>query len=286
MSQKMSKLVIFITILFIFLQTELHADEFGHRPEFRIPTDPTITLSYGFSDVTLEDFPFRLADAGMLRLRLGFSRIDKLRNHDQIIEVMDRSLSISNISTDIGGNSSSVKVGSNIWRVGMESKNGYGYNLSSASSTPYIVLTHTRGFAWSNVDMEQARFLPPNTLPIDRFEDAIRFGALTGANINLQITNSLGLHAGLERSQIYERFLFWKWGGSILLEGVAHDLLDRFIGEIKSSSPTAAPILHFVLKNGLSYAIYELRRSEMNWPFDTAAPLHHDTFKLGTTFIF
>ena len=56
--------------------------------------------------------------------------------------------------------------------------------------------------------------------------------------------------------------------------------------EIFESSPQAGPIVNFLLKNALAYGIYELRQSDMNWPFTTTPPLSFDTFRLGATFTF
>jgi len=52
------------------------------------------------------------------------------------------------------------------------------------------------------------------------------------------------------------------------------------------ASPTAVPVVHFLLKNGLSYGVYQLRKEKMNYPFDSEAPIVNDTFKVGVTFIF
>jgi len=78
--------------------------------------------------------------------------------------------------------------------------------------------------------------------------------------------------------------LFWKWAGSAVIEEVANGLLDVFIKEIFRSSPAAGPIVNFLLKNGLSYGIYELRQEKMNWPFSSAPPLAFDSFRFGITF--
>jgi hypothetical protein len=51
-------------------------------------------------------------------------------------------------------------------------------------------------------------------------------------------------------------------------------------------SPYAGPIVHFVLKNALSYGFYELRKKHMNWPVQTVAPLMYENYKVGLTFAF
>jgi hypothetical protein len=61
---------------------------------------------------------------------------------------------------------------------------------------------------------------------------------------------------------------------------------DYFIKEIFYASPSAGPIVYFLLKNALSYGIYELRQEKMNWPFSSAPPLSFDSFRFGLMFTF
>jgi len=72
----------------------------------------------------------------------------------------------------------------------------------------------------------------------------------------------------------------------MLLEFGGYSLTDRFVKAVLRSSPYAAPIVDFFLKNAVSFAMYELRKEKMNWPFKSVAPLTFDTWKLGVTFRF
>jgi len=40
------------------------------------------------------------------------------------------------------------------------------------------------------------------------------------------------------------------------------------------------------LKTGAYYALYELRKSNMNWPYETAPPLTINSWKAGISFEF
>ncbi|MGE5847186.1 MAG: hypothetical protein ACM34O_10705, partial [Ignavibacteria bacterium] len=102
----------------------------------------------------------------------------------------------------------------------------------------------------------------------------------------IKVLPVLTLEAGYERSIIFPRHLFWKWLGSAGIELIGQWALDEFIDNIMDSSPYAAPVVNFVLKNALAYGIYELRQEKMNWPFNSAAPLAYDQFKFGVTFVF
>jgi len=63
-------------------------------------------------------------------------------------------------------------------------------------------------------------------------------------------------------------------------------MADYFVEEVMSSTPAAGPIVNFFLKNGLSFAFYQLKRTKMNWPFASAAPLTYEAFKVGVKFTF
>jgi hypothetical protein len=95
----------------------------------------------------------------------------------------------------------------------------------------------------------------------------------------------MSIDASYERSIIFPRHLFWKWTGSVLIEAAGQWAVDGFVDRVLDSAPYAAPIVSFVLKNALSYGMYELRHDKMNWPFDTVSPLAYDQFKVGLTFV-
>ena len=65
--------------------------------------------------------------------------------------------------------------------------------------------------------------------------------------------------------------------------GAALVATDLFVDEVADRSPYAAPVVRFLLEGALQYGFYELRKDDVNWPFDTDAPLVVDMFKLGVT---
>jgi hypothetical protein len=44
--------------------------------------------------------------------------------------------------------------------------------------------------------------------------------------------------------------------------------------------------VNFVLKTGFSYGFYELRKTKMNWPFNSVSPLMYESWKVGMSFEF
>jgi len=126
---------------------------------------------------------------------------------------------------------------------------------------------------------------PPDIIITDFFSKTLRFGNSFQGGVQFKF-NNIGIDAAYERSVIYSRHLFWKWGGSELIEVTGQWLVDLFVEDILDSSPGAAPVVNFLLKNALSYGIYELRQEKMNWPFETAAPIVFNQFKIGVNFVF
>ena len=80
--------------------------------------------------------------------------------------------------------------------------------------------------------------------------------------------------------------MFWKQTGSFFIEGMGVVAIDYFVEEISNSSPVAGPIVNFILKNGFSYAYYQLKRNKMNWPFESETPLTYEAVKIGLKFTF
>ena len=142
---------------------------------------------------------------------------------------------------------------------------------------------------WSRPEVHRPNILtfaavPPNRM--DEISESVRFGTTAEGGIRFETGKIVSLEAGYERSIIFPRHLFGKWVISAILEDVAQSFVDRFVDEIFDSSPQVAPVVNFVLKNALSYGIYELRQDKMNWPFNTEPGIGYDQFKFGVTFVF
>jgi hypothetical protein len=123
-----------------------------------------------------------------------------------------------------------------------------------------------------------------NTLKL--FNDSFRFGTMTEGGIRIRFIPLISVNAGYERAIVFPRHLFWKHVGSMAIEWAGIGAIDFFVREVMDESPAAGPIISFILKNGLSYGMYQLRREKMNWPFDSAEPLTLDTWRFGLTFTF
>jgi opacity protein-like surface antigen len=242
---------------------------------------PTISLDYGFSKISSKNFSEKFADPNLIELRLGYTTLKDNEDAD-ILDYKFHYLYISNFSTDLSGSSNGSDLKTNMWRFGFGRSTGYGYKINSAAIIPY----HTYSFEWTRLKMKDMPVNPADQNTSNLFNQSYRFGTSFEGGVRFKIIKNLMIDAGYERSIVFPRHLFWKWAGSIIIEAAGQGAIDRFVDKIVDSSPYAAPVVSFVLKNALSYGIYELRQEKMNWPFSTPPPLAYNQFKIGLTFVF
>jgi hypothetical protein len=251
--------------------------------DIKLKGAPAIELNYGVSKMNLKNINDKFASPGMLELKLG-SIIDKSYNGSDIVtKYKFNFIHIGNFSTDLSGNQKSSDLITNSWRFGIGWASGFGYDLGNGFE---IIPYHQNSLDWTIVNMQSTPSNPADIITTDLFNKTLRFGNSFQGGIQLKFINNIGIDVAYERSIIYSRHLVWKWGGSELIEATGQWLIDKFVEDILDSTPNAVPIVNFLLKNALSYGIYELRQEKMNWPFETAAPLVINQFKLGINFMF
>jgi len=253
---------------------------------------PYLELNYGFGTPKLKAYDADFAKTGMVELRLGYRSVDDYYS-DYIIKSSDNYTFVQYISTELGSanvnNNSELQVDS--WRFGFGNLRGIGYRIGKVSIIPF----NEMHFDWSNLDFKNlspySLFYFTNnsaldTKPLDIYGDNIRFGTTTAAGLKLEISNSISLNNSYEMSVVYPRHLFWKNAGSLVIEAIGSGFVDFFVDEVMDSTPEAGPILNVLLKGGLNYAFYSLRRENMNWPFGGVNPVTFEHYKIGLTFTF
>ena len=246
---------------------------------------PTLSFLYGFSNMSKKDAQRTYADPDLMELKIGYASKRSTWDDDNIFNYSNKYLQISYFSTELANTLNNPDVQSKMWRIGFGKASDYGYDFGDFSLVPY----HASGFAWSRVEMLPDKIqtfaaLPPSGL--EDYDQTVRFGTSAEGGLMLTFADHYTVEAGYERSIIFRRHLFAKWVMSAIIEDVAQSLLNGFIGEVLDHSPKATPVVNFLLKNALSYGIYELRQSKMNWPFNTEPPLSYDQFKFGVTIVF
>ncbi|MCX7879076.1 MAG: hypothetical protein N2517_00235 [Ignavibacteria bacterium] len=250
---------------------------------------PSISISFGLTSPSHYDVSSvnNFKNLNFASIRLGHTRIKRARteNSGRINQIDASGVFLENSSSKFFAPNTNGNIDLKIWRFGYkDGDDGYGYDLGKNS---FLFFTHGSTLNWSKIDVSNLnQIIGKDSLLLSTLAEQIRFGNSFTSGISLVLLNSISLDFVYERSIVYPGHKFWYWCGSMLIEGVAQFLMDEFINKIIESSPNAAPIVNAILKGGLSYGIYELRKSNMNWPFKTSAPFMNDGFKFGFTILF
>ena len=282
----MKKIITFFLLSFFvaFLSGGISQVKSKHN-DFRFFDKPFIELNNGTSQLSLDGFGSKFSNAGLIELKLGSATQYKSRYSKNVLKYFNSYVFINKVSSSLDYRTSTAgTLPFDMWRFGAGKKEGYGAKIGSMSITPYT----SSSISWTYLDMKNfpdASFENDNTA-LAKFNKNIRFGTQSEGGIIFNVLPMISLEAKYERSAIFPRTLFWKYAGSALIEEGGMQLVDDFVSRVLKNEPLAGVIVNFVLKNAYSYGIYELRKSKMNWPFDTEAPLMHESFKFGMSFTF
>lgn len=261
-------------------------DAWPSRLGFGLHRKPALSLYYGFAQSSLKGLNQSLANPRLIEIKLGGTSEDVENDESSVVSYRYSYFSLANISNELGPKAPADEVTSDLWRLGVASEKGYGYSLTDSGAYRSVLLCHSGGVHWSRLSVRSAATFPQDSALLDLYDGAFRFGTKMEGGVKLRLMPLVIVDIGFERAIVFRRHLFWKWVGSVALEGAANWGLDRFINGVLESSPTAVPIVSFVLKNTLSYGVYQLRRDMMYYPFNSEAPLLFDTFKVGATLVF
>ncbi len=281
------KILYFLVVIFFFISSISNQTrgQRGWRSEQGFKSNyqsaPIISFNYGTSDVDLEDIKESFEDINLVEIYLGNMRFNSLKNSSSVLSYKSNYFSIMNITSEFS-KSDFNKLDFNLWRFSLNRDNGYGYKIGLQR----LIFYNSTGMSWSHLEVEDSIIIQEDKSKIDLYNNDIRFGSRAEGGIKLQVIPQLILDLNYERSIVFPRHLFWKATGSFLIEAFSQFFLDEFIDLIRESSPIATPIVNFILKNGLSYAIYEFRKEKMNWPFTSTSPLMNNSIKFGLTFVF
>ncbi len=252
------------------------------RNEFK--GNPTISIDYGLSDLNQNGLNGSFTKPNLLEARLGYTKLRLSEHSNDLINYNFSYLLVSDISTKLTSNSTSGNsYKSDLWRAGFGWASGYGYKINDSFN---IIPYYDYAVDWAQMNMNNTPTDLNDKSITDLYNNSIRFGTSTEAGIKISITPNIQIGAGYERSIIFPRYIFWKWVGSVVVEAAGQEAVNNFVEHIMNVSPLSVPVVNFVLKNAVSYAIYELRKDKMNWPFDSAAPLTYDQLRVGITIVF
>ena len=243
-----------------------------------------LEIGYGISTLKYNNYLMPNAAQGSLtEIKYGKRTTQPAGNY-YIMEFEDEYFFSSYMSNTLSKNN--LEIAFNLWRFGLGLRKGYGYNLTNSISVfPYFQM----GLIWSRGEYSEPDIVSYNgkTSYFKRFNRDLKFGTLNNFGITLGLTKFLSLTGSFETSIIFPRYLVVKQFGSFFIELLSQTGIDYLTkGVIIKAVPNSTPIIYFILKNSLSYIFYTFKKKNMNWPFNTEAPLTLETFKLNATFTF
>lgn len=245
---------------------------------------PTIALDYGFSKMGQNGLNGNFVNSNLFELKLGYSNEKQLWQSEDILAYKFHYFRLGDVSSKLSvASSNKSDYETNLWRFGFGWASGYGYRISNSFK---IIPYYDYSIDWSQLKFNSEPADANDKSITDLYNNSFRFGTSTEGGVKINLIPQLQVSAAYEHSIIFPRHIFWKWVGSVAIETTGQWAIDSFVNKIMDSSPYSAPIVNFVLKNALSYGVYELRKDKMNWPFDSAAPLFYYQFKAGLTFVF
>jgi hypothetical protein len=254
---------------------------------------PVIEASYGLSKTYLSGFTNSFENTSLIDLKLGYSseiskhtkKWRKRYSGNTYNKYHFGYLTVGAYSSDIDFRDKTAgSLPLSMWRFGLGKKEGYPIKAGSVSILPF----NSNTLMWSRLDMKQ---FPDSSNMTDlstilMYNQTFRFGSTFEGGVDVHFTNMLSVSLQYERSNIYQRYLFWKGAGSMVIEEIGSGMIDYFVKQILRNKPVAGSIVNFVLKNAYYYGFYQLRTQEMNWPFGGEPALNFNTFKLGFGFTF
>lgn len=246
---------------------------------------PRIDVKYSkVSPAIHEDcFGGKFSETGSISVSAGYFSANSAR--ESSLSMFDNYyLRYENYSSKLGAKRDYDKVGLEAWKLAWGYQEGYGWNSGDIG----VSLYNANNLNWTTISsFDKPQNLSENDVAmLESFASGTRFGRSFSAGAEIRFWNTLGINCAYEQEQIFQRTKFWYWCASEIIESAATGFVSSFIDDIAGRSTVAGPIINFIVQNGISYGFYELRKKNMNWPFETAAPIYMDKFTLGVSLTF
>lgn len=270
-------------------EEEFFWDRWGKSKWFnwKLHGNPFIELNYGLSQIKHNSMDIKFNDIGLAEAKFGYRDLNE-GEEDFLLDMDEEYLNIALIKKDFTSASQSItKWNAEFLRFGLGSTGAIGYKTGALGILPY----YGSSFNWTSLQKIGYEGVRPAIYTKDDEKlayigDSFRFGRTIEGGVKFEVASTISLNAGYEASVIFQRHLFWYWAGSAIIEEAGMGIVDHFIHKIERSSPAAAPIVNFILKNAYAYGFYLLKKDRMNWPFETESPMTIESFKVGVTFSF
>lgn len=248
--------------------------------EWDTDNKPFMEFNYGMGIPKHKSVSGEFTDIGSAQLRLGYRSVDGSDNN--ILEFDENFFELANLTNDLGASDTEKDYNTNLWHLGFGWTDGYGYGKKDMG----VLLYNQNSFLWSRLETESSNYVGNDKSRLELFNNSFRFGSSAEGGVKVELGGLFSVNGSYQASVIFPRHMFWYHSGSLMVKAIGLGSIDYFVEEVMDSTPEAAPVVNFLLKNGFSYAFHVLQRENMNFPFDTAPALTYETYKIGVTFTF
>lgn len=267
-----------------FLSSSPNKFSFGN---FFSGTKDFIELTYGVGELKHKSIETPFNSVSLTEIKFG-RRTAKLKAGNDIVQFSDNYLFSSYVNDYENNNASKVlNISFQSWRFGLGYRKGFGYNFSSVTVLPYYQM----GLVWNRsllshpseiIRTFDGMFNQKEIELLNQYDELIKFGTTNIGGLDVRVSSVFTIGAAYETSIIFPYHKAWKQIGSFFIETLSQTGLDYLTeGVLIKTIPSLTPVIYFILKNGLSYYFYTLKQDEMNWPFNTPAPLTMEAFKFN-----
>ncbi len=242
-----------------------------------------MSLGVGFPDVSLEGFDGDFAPANLLEGRYGSRRVSGVAKDAGVLRYTAKDVSVAGISSSLAESADPGETETTLWRFSAGKRKGYGYKTGNTS---YIAPYHGTAVFFGGISADEGPFGAEDERTFAPFDGETRLGSSFEGGIAFALNNSITLDAGFEETAVYPHWVFWEAAGSGAVHGLALCIADGVSRQVARTAPRAAPVVSFILRNGISYAIYHQRRTDVNWPFGGGQALIYKGVKVSFTFTY
>jgi hypothetical protein len=259
-------------------------EEVAVRSHFRIETEHmAVSLGVGFPNMSLEGFDGSFAPTNLLEGRFGPRCVSTLVKDAGVLRYTEKAVSIGGVSTRLADAGDPGETETSLWRFMAGRRKGYGSRTGDAA---FVAPYQGTSVFFDDFDAYEGPYSPADVLALEPFDGHTRVGSAFEGGVAFGINRSITLDAGFEEMAVYPHYIFWPALGSGLVHGIALSVADGISRQVARTSPRAAPIVSFILRNGISYVIYHQRRSNVNWPFGGGPGLIYEGVKVSFTFTY
>lgn len=169
-----------------------------------------------------------------------------------------------------------------IWRFIGGYMNGWGYLYHQK----HLLLNHASYLGWAHSDIELPSLNPDNQKEFNKYDGKYKFTNGFEASIEMETAKNLYIRMAYNRSVIFPSFNLFEWMPGVLLELITQRTVDAFAEQLLKPYPDIFPVANFIVKNGISYLLYSLRKKNMFWPVQSHYPMNIYNFSIGIKFVF